>query len=175
MNLAPRPPRTVLDAGLRLLTAAALVIDAAVHLQLARNYNLAAPGGIGEGNLFRLESIAALLVALLVLAYGGRAGFGSAFLLAAAGAAAAVLYRYVDVPAFGPIPAMYEPIWFGKKVVVTAAEMAGALTAALGMATAPAATTRRPIPASPASTSASAVEPPRGRHGGEPGPGRIPV
>ncbi len=153
MNLTPRPPRTVLDAGLRLLTAAALAVDAALHLQLARLYNLAAPAGIGEGNLFRLESIAALVVAVLVLAYGGRIGYGLAFLVAAGGTAAAVLYRYVDVPAFGPIPAMYEPVWFTKKVIVTAAEAVGAITAAAGWAIARTVAIR-PTPAARSTTSA---------------------
>ncbi len=153
MNATPRLPRTLLDLGLRLVTAAALVVDAVVHLQLARNYNLAAPGGIGEGDLFRIESVAALLVAVLVLAYGGRVGYGLAFLVAAGGTAAAVLYRYVDVPAFGPIPAMYEPVWFSKKVIVTAAEAAGALAAAAGWAAARIAD-GRPAPAAPSTTSA---------------------
>lgn len=134
MNLAPRPPRSLLDAGLRLLTAAALVVDAVLHLQLARLYNLAAPSGIGEGNLFRLESVAALLAAVLVLAYGDRVAYALAFVIAASATAAAVLSRYVDVPAIGPIPAMYEPVWYGKKVIATAAEALGTLTAAAGWA-----------------------------------------
>jgi hypothetical protein len=132
VSLAPRPPRSLLDAGLRLLTAAALVVDAVLHLQLARLYNLAAPGGIGEGNLFRLESAAALIAAALVLAYGSRAAYALAFVIAASATAAALLSRYVDVPALGPIPAMYEPVWYGKKVVATAAEALGTFTAAAG-------------------------------------------
>lgn len=132
MSLAPRRPRGLLDAGLRLLTAAALVIDAVIHLQLARLYNLAAPGGIGEGNLFRLESVAALVAAVLVLAYGGRVAYALAFVIAASATAAALLSRYVDVPALGPIPAMYEPVWYTKKVVATAAEALATLTAVVG-------------------------------------------
>lgn len=134
MSLAPRPPRSLLDAGLRLLTAAALVVDAVIHLQLARVYNLAAPGGIGEGTLFRIESVAALLAAALVLAYGSRTAYAFAFVIAASATAAALLSRYVDVPAVGPIPAMYEPVWFSKKVIATAAEALGTLTAAAGWA-----------------------------------------
>lgn len=146
MNLAPRPPRGVLDAGLRLTTAAALAVDAALHLQLARNYNLAAPAGIGEGNLFRLESAVALLAAILVLAYGSRGAYGLAFLVAASATAAALIYRYVDVPAIGPIPAMYEPVWFTKKVLATAAEALGTLTAAAGWAAVPTTVDdRRPV------------------------------
>lgn len=147
MSLAPRPPRSLLDAGLRLLTAAALVIDAVLHLQLARVYNLAAPGGIGEGNLFRLESAAALLAAALVLVYGSRTAYALAFVIAASATAAALLSRYVDVPALGPIPAMYEPVWFSKKVIATAAEGFGTLTAAAGWAVARTPSRARPATA----------------------------
>jgi hypothetical protein len=27
-----------------------------------------------------------------------------------------LLYRYVDVGAIGPVPNMYEPVWFGEKL-----------------------------------------------------------
>jgi hypothetical protein len=147
VNLTPRPPHGALDAGLGLLTAAALVVDAVLHLQLARVYNLAAPGGIGQGNLFRLESAAALLTAALVLAYGGRIAYALAFVIAASATAAALLSRYVDVPAVGPIPAMYEPVWFAKKVIATAAEALGTLTAAAGWAVARTPSRSRPATA----------------------------
>jgi hypothetical protein len=141
----------MLDAGLRVLTATALVVDAVIHLQLARVYNLAAPGGIGEGTLFRLESVAALLAAALVLAYGSRTAYALAFVIAASATAAALLSRYVDVPALGPIPAMYEPVWFTKKVAATAAEALGTLTAAAGWALARTPSAARPAtPALPA-------------------------
>lgn len=135
MSLRPRLPRTPVDAVLRLVTATALTIDAVLHLQLARVYNLAAPGGIGEGTLFRLESVVALIAAALVLGFGGRVAYGLAFVVAASATGAALLYRYVDVPALGPIPAMYEPVWFGKKIVATAAETIGTVTATLGLLT----------------------------------------
>jgi hypothetical protein len=32
--------------------------------------------------------------------------------LAAAGLAAVLLYRYLDIPAFRPVPSMSEPVWF---------------------------------------------------------------
>jgi hypothetical protein len=43
-----------------------------------------------------------------------------------------VLYRYVDVPAIGPFPSLYEPVWFREKVVAAVAAAVGSLTAALG-------------------------------------------
>jgi hypothetical protein len=45
-----------------------------------------------------------------------------------------VLYRYVNIPAFGPFPAMYEPVWFPEKTLSAVAEAAGALLAGIGFA-----------------------------------------
>jgi hypothetical protein len=50
---------------------------------------------------------------------------GSAFI-------AVLLYRYVNVPAIGPIPAMYEPVWFFEKSLSAVAEGLGAVLAAVG-------------------------------------------
>lgn len=125
-------PHNALDTVLRVVTAAALVVEAVIHLQLAANYQLAAPGGIGQGNIFRIESVVALAVAVVLLLRGGRVMFGAAAAVAASGLGAVLLYRYVDVPAFGPLPSMYEPLWFAKKTVTAWTEAVGTLTAVLG-------------------------------------------
>jgi hypothetical protein len=52
-----------------------------------------------------------------------------AFLVAVGGFAAVVIYRYVDVGAFGPFPNMYEPIWYTEKTVSAVAELVAALAA----------------------------------------------
>ncbi|WP_051442014.1 hypothetical protein [Arthrobacter sp. H14] len=119
---------------LRILIAAALAIDAVIHLQLAGNYQLAAPDGIGQGNLFRIQSAAAILAALYVLIRGSRASYVVAAVVALAAFVAVVLYRYVDVPAIGPIPAMYEPVWFFEKTLTAVAEGAAGLLAVVGFA-----------------------------------------
>ncbi|GHB52434.1 hypothetical protein [Flexivirga endophytica] len=119
--------------GLRVLVAACLVADAIVHLRLAGRYGMAsAPGHLSEGLLFRAEAIVALVVALVVLVLGNRAAFAAAFIVAGSACVAVVLFRYVDVPAFGPVPAMYEPIWFGEKTVSAVAEGLGAVLSAIG-------------------------------------------
>ncbi|MGH3502264.1 MAG: hypothetical protein ACRDQA_15465 [Nocardioidaceae bacterium] len=143
MQTPTHPGRTAADIVLRLLTAAALVVDAVVHLRLASDYQLAAPGGIGQGNLFRVEAVVAILVALYVLIRGSRPSYTIAFLVGASAFAAVVVYRYVDVPAFGPIPSMYEPIWFFQKSLSAVAEGAGAVLAAIGIVWRP----RRRVPA----------------------------
>ena len=131
-ELQPNRPRSSVDIGLRLVTAAALVVAAVVHLRLAGGYQMAAPGGIGMGNLFRIQAVAALLVALAVLVVGSRVVYASAFVVALSSVVAVVLYRYVDIPAVGPLPAMYEPVWFLEKSVSAVAEGLATITAAAG-------------------------------------------
>ena len=122
------------DVGLRALTAVALLVDAAVHLHLAPGYQAGSPQGIGQGTLFLLESAAAALAALAVLLRGSRAAYAFALLVALSAFAAVVLYRYVDLPAFGPFPAMYEPVWYFEKAASAVAEGAGAVLAGVGLA-----------------------------------------
>ncbi|WP_063765882.1 hypothetical protein [Streptomyces cellulosae] len=134
------PPRTrqtlALSAGLwllRLLTAAGLAVDAYVHADLASNYH-PATSTIGQDDLFRIEAAAAALAALLLLLFGTRPlVWAYALLVAAAGLAAVLLYRYVDVGTVGPLPDMYEPLWYREKTASAVAETAATLTAAAGL------------------------------------------
>jgi hypothetical protein len=111
-------------------------MDAVIHLDLAGQYQAAAPGGIGQGTLFRIQAAAALLVAGFVLLRGTRTAYLGALVTAGAALAAVLLYRYVDVPPVGPLPAMYEPLWFPAKTATAVAEALATLTAgvALGLA-----------------------------------------
>ncbi|MGX7678968.1 hypothetical protein ACSMXN_08715 [Jatrophihabitans sp. DSM 45814] len=120
-------------AALRLTTAAGLAVDAVVHAQLASSYQLAAPGGIGQGNLFRVEAVVAGLAAVYVLVRGTRSAYLVALAVALGGLAAILLYRYVDVPAFGPIPSMYEPLWFAKKEISAVAQAFAGAAALIGL------------------------------------------
>lgn len=120
-----------LDVLLRLLTAVGLLVDAAVHLHLAAGYQAGSSTGLGAGNLFRLEALAAVAAAVYVLWRGSARACMLALLVAVSAFGAVVLYRYVNVPAFGPLPAMYEPMWFPEKALSAAAEAAAALSAAV--------------------------------------------
>lgn len=128
-----RRARRVAPLALRVVVAAALVVDAVVHLRLAGGYQQSAPSGIGAGNLFRLESAAALVVAAWVLWRGTRGALLAAFAVGLSAVVAVVLYRYVDVPALGPLPAMYEPVWFTEKSLSAVAEAVAAIAAAVGI------------------------------------------
>lgn len=118
---------------LRAVVAVSLTVDAVVHLRLASGYQQAASGGIGAGNLFRIEAVLALVVAVWVLWRGSRAALVSAFAVGLSAAVAVVLYRYVDIPAVGPLPAMYEPAWFLEKSLSAGFEGLAALAALVAL------------------------------------------
>jgi len=124
-----RPRTRRASLALRGVIALTLLVDTVVHIHLAAGYQLSAPSGIGGGNLFRLQAAAALAVAVIVLVHGSRISYAAAFLVAISALGAVVLYRYVDVPAFGPLPAMYEPIWFPEKTLTAVAEAVAAVVA----------------------------------------------
>ncbi|MFE9424842.1 hypothetical protein ACFYNO_17925 [Kitasatospora sp. NPDC006697] len=118
---------------LRLLTVAGLAIDAYVHADLAPSYD---PVGatVSQGDLFRAEAAASAFAALLLLAVRRRRyPWLIAFVVAGAGVAAVLVYRYVDVGAFGPLPNMYEPFWYPEKTMSAIAEGAAAATALTGL------------------------------------------
>lgn len=119
--------------ALRVATAACLLVDVVVHVHLAPGYQAGSPQGLGQGTLFLLEAAAAALAALAVLVRGSRPAYAFAFLVSLSAFAAVMLYRYVDLPAFGPFPAMYDPVWFWEKSISAAAEGAGAVLAGLGL------------------------------------------
>jgi len=100
-----------------------------VHLHLAPEYQLSAPDGIGAGNLFRVQAFVALAAAVFVLVRGTRTSYVVAFLVAGSALGAVVLYRYVNVPMLGPLPAMYEPVWFPEKSLTAVAEAIAAIVA----------------------------------------------
>ena len=121
------------DVLLRVGVAAALLVSAVIHLRLADDYNLAFPGGLGGGTIFRLEAVAALAALVLVLWWGGVRGHLPALVVLAGAFAAVVLYRFVPVPAIGPVPSMYEPVWYAEKTISAVVAGAGAVLAAIGM------------------------------------------
>jgi hypothetical protein len=116
---------------LRLVTAAGLAVDAYMHLKVAADYDVI-PGTISGGDLFRAESAAAIAVALLVLVRPGRLAYLLAFLVAASALGAVMLYTNVDVGTLGPLPDLYEPVWFTEKTVSAIAEAVAAGAAAVG-------------------------------------------
>ncbi|MFF7158037.1 hypothetical protein ACIOC1_01565 [Streptomyces sp. NPDC088197] len=107
-----------LDLAARLVAAAGLAVDAYVHAKLADQYD-AVSADISQGTLFRIEAGMASFAALLILVWRRPLSAALAWLVAAGGLFALMLYRYVNVGAHGPFPNMYEPVWFyDKKLAV---------------------------------------------------------
>ncbi len=115
---------------LRLLVTVGLGVDAYVHFHLAGDVNTS--GTLSESKLFLIQGVVAIVVAVLVLILPRPLPYAIGFLVAASAFGAVVLYRYVDVGAIGPMPNMYEPIWYTEKVVTTIAEGVATVAAALG-------------------------------------------
>lgn len=120
--------------ALRAATAAALVIDAVVHFQDAHFYDANTGALLDQGQLFRIQGVAAILVAVLLLVWPRWQSWLLAFLVAASACAAVVTYNYVDVGPILGLPNMYEPSWGPPgKVVSACAEGIGALLALVGL------------------------------------------
>ncbi len=113
---------------LRVLAAAALGVSAYVHVVLAQG-PLVSGGQLTLAALFLGQAVAAALAALAVLLLGNRLTW---LLVAAVGLAslvALVLSVYVQIPAFGPFPSLYEPFWYADKVVAAVAAAVAAVVA----------------------------------------------
>lgn len=119
---------------LRVGVAVTLAVSAVVHVQLAPSYQQAAPGGVGQGTLFLVQAGAAALATIFVLLKGSRMAFTAAAVVALSSLAAVILYRYVQVPALGLLPSMYEPVWYTAKTITAVAEAASGALAVAGYA-----------------------------------------
>lgn len=119
----------VVRTVLVLVAVAGLAVDAWVHIDLASNYDVVKTSTISQGDLFRVEAVLAIVAGLALLVRPRRWSAGLAFLVAAGGTFAVVLYRYVDVGKIGPVPDMYEPGWYTEKTVSAVAEGIAALAA----------------------------------------------
>jgi hypothetical protein len=106
--------RSVASLVLAVLAAAGLGYDAYVHLHLASSYD-SVGSTITQGGLFRLEAGISILFAAAVLVSDNRLVWLSVGMTGLAGVGAVLLYRYVDVGKIGPVPDMYEPVWFPLK------------------------------------------------------------
>jgi hypothetical protein len=120
-----------LQAVLTIIVVAGLAVDAYVHLNLASAFADVKTSTMSKADVFRVDAVVALIAAVALLVRPRRYTAAFAFLVAAAGTIAVLLFQYVDVGAIGPIPNMYDPYWApAKKVISAFAEGAAALAAA---------------------------------------------
>ncbi|WUH94888.1 hypothetical protein OG900_35260 [Streptomyces sp. NBC_00433] len=108
--------------AVRVLAAAGLAVDAYVHADLAPQYD-AVTATVSQGDLFRVEAALSALAALVILVWRRFLGDAFGWLVAAGGFALLVIYRYIDVGKLGPLPDMYEPVWYTEKKVVAVAQL----------------------------------------------------
>ena len=110
------------------VTVAGLAVDAYVHLHLAHDYDVV-KATVSQGQLFRLEAVLAIVAAVLLLVRPGRLTAAIAAVVAGGGVVALLLYYFVNVGKIGPIPNMYEPTFYGEKVVTLVAQSVATVTA----------------------------------------------
>ena len=116
--------------ALRAIVALGLLVNAYIHVDLASQYDAVTSGTISQGDLFRIQAGAGLLAAVLVVALRRRASDLFALAVAAGGIFAVLLYRYVEVGQIGPLPSMYEPVWYTEKALSLVAQAFVAAAAA---------------------------------------------
>ncbi|MFL5681484.1 MAG: hypothetical protein ACJ77B_12880 [Chloroflexota bacterium] len=119
-------PAVPLAKALAAATAVLLGVDACVHLSGAAVYDGLTTSPLGEGNLFRAQAIAAIVVAVGLLIRPRPIVWAVAAVVAGSAVAAVTLYTYVDIGASGPLPDLYQPTWalpgkVGSAVAETAA------------------------------------------------------
>lgn len=117
--------------ALSVIVAAGLAVDAYVHFDLASNYDVIKTSTLSQGDLFRAEGVVAILAAVAILARPRRYTAAIAFAVAASGLTALLVYRYDNIGAIGPVPGMYEPVWFARKTVAAIAEAVATASALL--------------------------------------------
>ena len=129
MSVASRKP---VQLALVAVVVVGLAIQAFVHFHLAGSFPRNKTSTLSEEDLFNAEAVAAVVAAVALIVRPRRYTAGFAFLVAAAGTAAVILYRYVNVGKIGPIPNMYDPYWapFEKNLSVIA-EIIAAVAAAV--------------------------------------------
>ena len=115
--------------GLILIVVAGLAIDAYTHLHLADGYDPVKTDTLSQGDLFRAQSIVAIVAALLLIVRPRRWTAALAAIVSGSALAAVLVYRYVDIGQIGPIPSMYEAIWYGEKTLSAVAEGAAFVAA----------------------------------------------
>ena len=100
-----------------------------MHLDLASGYDPVKTSTLSQGDLFRAQSVVAILAALLLLVRPRRWSAAIAAVVAGSALAAVLVYRYADIGQIGPIPSMYEATWYTEKTVSAVAEAAAFVAA----------------------------------------------
>jgi len=132
-----RPSQSSTTTVIRVLavvTAVLLAVDAYVHLKYASQYDTFKTSTMSEGDLFRIQGVVAIVVAIALLIWPRVLTWVLAILVAGSAVGAVVLYTYVNVGKLGPIPNLYEGTWdVPGKVPSAVAEGIATLLAIVGL------------------------------------------
>ncbi|QFG23760.1 hypothetical protein [Actinomadura sp. WMMB 499] len=126
--------------------AAGLVVDAVVHWMYAPDMAYVQGGSISGELLFQVQAAVAGVAAVIVLTYANRWAYALAFMVAGSAVGALLLYHYADVGVLGPLPDMYDPVWYTEKWLSLVGEGIAAVAAVAGFALAGRARERDPEP-----------------------------
>ena len=131
MTRIESPARTwpAVRIALIVIVVAGLAVDAYVHFDLASGYDAVKTDTLSQGDLFRAQSVVAILAALLLILRPRRWTAAIAAVVAGSALAAVLVYRYVDIGEIGPIPSMYEAAWYTEKTISAIAEAAAFVAA----------------------------------------------
>lgn len=112
----------------RVVAFGGLACDAYVHFDLATSFD-ANIATISQGMIFRLDALLAALAALAVLLSRRWVAAFGAVLVAGGALTAVLLYTYVNLGTLGPLPNMYEPVWYPEKTLSAIAEAVTVISA----------------------------------------------
>lgn len=128
------PRSVVVQWVLTAIVVVGLAIQAWVHIYEAPAFAGNRTSVLSESALFYAEAIAAIVVGVALLVRPRWYTAVAAFVVAAAGTIAVVLYTLVDIGPIGPIPGMYDPYWAPPLKVISMIAEAVAAVAALWLA-----------------------------------------
>ena len=122
----------LLAPTLRLTAAAGLAVVAVVHWRLAPAHDLIGDV-LTQGDLFRMQAVAAGVLATSVLARPSAPVWAVAGLLSVLSLLAVVGTTYVAVPAVGPFPRVFEPVWYVEKLLAAGAAALATVSCCLAL------------------------------------------
>ena len=121
----------VLRIALYALTGAGLIVNAVIHLQLAATFDAVTGSLLSQGDLFRIQAVAGILitVALVIARRAWVAAIAAVIAIGGLGMLVLTTLMPLDLTALG-LPAIFEPVWYSDKVIAALAQGIAALTAA---------------------------------------------
>lgn len=133
MDRTARPgPGTRALLVLRLVVAAALLVSAYLHVVLATGPTTSG-GQLTLAALFRAQAVVAVLVAAWLLLRPSRTAWLAAAAVGLGSLVAVTVSTYVQLPAVGPFPSLYEPEWYPSKLLAAATAGAAGAGALAGL------------------------------------------